>query len=193
MRMRVVSSKSAQFGNCIRIVDFKNGTARACVGHAQFLVFGLADVLVAAYTNFVYKNNHMKVFESFLIAWLQNKVIKTHANNFQSRLHRFCRLFAKRYNICSPSIYVPQPTGGRHIHIGAVPVGFSVGLAFSCLHSILLTSGWILTIFLWYNLDITKNWLHFGDLDIIFKVTAVKKKKENSRMGNICFLWKHHC
>ena len=35
---------------------------------------------------------------------------------------------------------------------------------------------WILTKFPWiYNLDITKNWSDFGDLDLIFKVTTVEK------------------
>ena len=46
----------------------------------------------------------------------------------------------------------------------------------SCLHNILCTSGWILTKFSWiYNWVITKNRLDFGDLDLIFKVTAVEK------------------
>ena len=35
-----------------------------------------------------------------------------------------------------------------------------------------------------------KNWLDFGDLDLIFTVTAVEKLKIHSG-GNICFLWKH--
>ena len=47
---------------------------------------------------------------------------------------------------------------------------------FSCLYTILWTSGWILTKFSWiYNWDITKNCLDFHDLYLIFKVTAVEK------------------
>ena len=78
--------------------------------------------------------------------------------------------------------------GGGHIAFGADPAGISVSIGlgvrfgihitFSCLHNILGTSGWVLTKFLWiYNWDITKNWLDFGDLDLIFKVTAVEKLK----------------
>ena len=47
---------------------------------------------------------------------------------------------------------------------------------FSCLHNILWTSGWILTKFAWiYNWDITKNWLDFGDLNLIFQGDSNKK------------------
>ena len=35
-------------------------------------------------------------------------------------------------------------------------------------------------IFMIYNWDITKNWLNLGDLDLIFKVTAVEKLKIHS-------------
>ena len=54
-----------------------------------------------------------------------------------------------------------------------------------------------------YHLDITKNWLDFGDLDLIFKVTAIVKLKIRKRggggggggggvgWGDIHFLWKH--
>ena len=57
---------------------------------------------------------------------------------------------------------------------GADPVGVGIAL---CVHNILWTSGWILTKFAWIcNWNITKNCLNFDDLDLIFKVTAVKKK-----------------
>ena len=59
-------------------------------------------------------------------------------------------------------------------HVG-VSIGFGMGVTHSCLHNNLLTSGLILTKFsLIYNLDI-KNGLHFGNLDLIFKVTAIEK------------------
>ena len=73
---------------------------------------------------------------------------------------------------------------GGHIDFGVDPVGVGggigagIGMTLSCLHSIFWTSGWILTKFLWiYNLDITKNWLDFGDFDIILKVIVVEKLK----------------
>ena len=52
------------------------------------------------------------------------------------------------------------------------------GMTLFCLHNILWTICWILTKFSWiymYNWDITNNWLDFGDLNLIFKVTAVEK------------------
>ena len=56
-------------------------------------------------------------------------------------------------------------------------VGAGVDVTLSCLHNILLTSGWSLTIFsLIYNWDIIKNWLDSGDLDLTFKVKVVEKK-----------------
>ena len=65
---------------------------------------------------------------------------------------------------------------GGHTDFGEDPIG--IGMTLSCLHNILWTSGWFLTKFsLIYNWDITKNWLDFGDLDLIFKVTAVEKLK----------------
>ena len=73
-----------------------------------------------------------------------------------------------------------------------------VGVALSCLHNILWTSSWILTKCSWiYNRGITKNWSDFGDLDLIFKVTAVEKLKtwwgtsvfsENTVTSFLCFL-----
>ena len=74
--------------------------------------------------------------------------------------------------------YIPQPTGEWRIDFGADPVGIGVGVGvtLSCLHNILRTRVWIHTKFSWiYNLDITKNWLDFADLDQNFKVTAVEK------------------
>ena len=64
------------------------------------------------------------------------------------------------------------------IWCGSVDIGVWVGVTLSCLHNILWISDWILTKFSWiYNLDITKNWLDFADLDLIVKVTAVEKMK----------------
>ena len=40
-----------------------------------------------------------------------------------------------------------------------------------------------LTNFHGYNGDITKNWLDFGDLDLIVKVTAVEKLKMHNCGG----------
>ena len=76
-----------------------------------------------------------------------------------------------------------------------------VGVTFSCLHYILWTSGWVLTKFSWiYNMDIPKNRLDFGDLDLIFKVTAEEKLKirgretyvfsKNTVTSSICHLLK---
>ena len=71
---------------------------------------------------------------------------------------------------------VPQPWGGGHIDYVVDPIGIGVGMTLSCPHNILWTSCWSLTKLLWlYNWDITKNWLDFGDIDLIFKVTAVEK------------------
>ena len=45
-------------------------------------------------------------------------------------------------------------------------------------HNISWTSGWILTKFSWtHNSYITKNWLEYDYLDLIFKVTAVENWK----------------
>ena len=58
------------------------------------------------------------------------------------------------------------------------PIGISVGVgvAFSFLHNRLWTSGWVLTKLWWiFNWDITKNWLDFGDLDLIFTTTTWPK------------------
>ena len=75
----------------------------------------------------------------------------------------------------------PDLRGGWHIDFGADPIGISIGVTLSCLHNILWACGWILTKFSWtYNWNITKNCLDFGDLDLIFKVTAVEKLKIHS-------------
>ena len=75
-----------------------------------------------------------------------------------------------------PIFVSPHLTGGGHIVFGADPIGFSFGITLSYLHNILWTSGWILTKFSWMcNWDIRKDWLDFGDPDLIFKVTAVEK------------------
>ena len=71
-------------------------------------------------------------------------------------------------------------------------LGVGIGMTLSHLHNILWTSGWILTKFSWiYNWDITKSWLDFGGLGIIFKVIAAEKLKIHS-VEDICFLWKHY-
>ena len=80
--------------------------------------------------------------------------------------------------LCSPLYF----RWGGHIVFGADPVSVRVGIDVSytrsCLHNILWTSVWILTKFVWiYNWDITKNWFDFGDLDLIFSVTAEEKLK----------------
>ena len=68
---------------------------------------------------------------------------------------------------------------GGYIDFGADPVGIGVGGWRRC-HTFLsaqylVNSGWILTKCSWkYNWDVTKNYLDFGDLDLILKVTAVK-------------------
>ena len=66
----------------------------------------------------------------------------------------------------------PHLSGGEHIDFSA-----DVGITLSCLY-ILWTSGWILTKFSWiYNWNRTINSLNFGDLGLIFMVTAVEKLK----------------
>ena len=80
--------------------------------------------------------------------------------------------------------------GGGHIVFGADPVGISIsvgiGVTLFCLYIILWASGWSLSKLSWiFNWDITKNCLDIGDLDLIFKVTAVEKLK--IREGDIFF------
>ena len=88
--------------------------------------------------------------------------------------------------------YVPKPMArGTYWDFGADPVGVGIGsnVTLSCLCNILWTSGWILTKFSWlYNWDIAKNWLDFGGLDLIFKVTAVEKLKIHSWRTSFCSL-----
>ena len=81
--------------------------------------------------------------------------------------------------------------GGGHIVFGADPVGVgvrvSVGVTLSCLHDISWTSGWILTKFAWMkHWDMIKSWLGFGDLDLIFKVTAGLKLPNLSPKVFVC-------
>ena len=83
---------------------------------------------------------------------------------------------------------IPIPSEVGHIDFGADPVGddvgvgvgigIGVGMTLPCLHNILWTSGWILTKFSrTYNWDITKKWLDFDDLDLLYKATAVEELK----------------
>ena len=70
---------------------------------------------------------------------------------------------------------VPQPTGRGHLILVRIRRRRRRCDTFLSTQY-LVTSGWILTKFSWmYHLDITKNWLDFGNLDLIFKVTAVEK------------------
>ena len=83
--------------------------------------------------------------------------------------------------------YVSHLWGGVILFLVQIPFAsalalawhfFGVGVTLSCLHNILCISCWILTKFSRiYNWDITNNWLDFSDLDLIFKVTAVKTLK----------------
>ena len=83
-----------------------------------------------------------------------------------------------------PFVYIimsPHLRGVGHIEFDADPIGvgigISIGATLSCLHNILWTSVWILKFSWIYNREITKNWLDFGDIDLIFKVTAVENWK----------------
>ena len=72
--------------------------------------------------------------------------------------------------LCPPP---PQPKGmgGGCIAFGADPVGVRIA---SCLHSFFWSNRWILTKLAYTHYwDGGKNWLDFGDLDLIFKVTPV--------------------
>ena len=85
----------------------------------------------------------------------------------------------------------PHLRGGGHTDFGVDPIVVGVGMALSCLHLTLWTIGWILTKFSSiYIREITKNWLDFGDLDLMFKVPAVGKLKIHGG-GTSGFLWKH--
>ena len=102
------------------------------------------------------------------------------------------------------NIDVSAPKGRETYCFGVERIGGIVGIGMcitlSCLHNNLWTSDWILTKFLWiYNWDITKDWLDFDDLDLIFKDTVVEKLKiegggtsvssENTVTCYFCF-WK---
>ena len=77
---------------------------------------------------------------------------------------------------CGSFDYVSLPKGRGHSFLMWRWVG--VGVTLSCLHNILWTSGWILIKFSWiYNWVITKNWLDFIELGLIFKITTVEKLK----------------
>ena len=55
-------------------------------------------------------------------------------------------------------------------------ISVGIGVTLSCRHNILWTSDWILPKYSWmHNWDITKNWLDFGYIDPIFKVTVEEK------------------
>ena len=105
------------------------------------------------------------------------KAIKTHLK----------RPYDKK-NLTLVIIMTPYRRGGKHIVFGA-PVGVSVGVGvtLSCLHDISGTGGWILTNFAWMqHWDMMKSWLCFGDLDLIFKVTARLKLPILSQKVILC-------
>ena len=89
--------------------------------------------------------------------------------------------------------------GGGHIDFGPDPVAVSLGVSItlSYLHNIMCTNGLILTRYSWiYNLDMTKNWLDIGDLDLIFNVTTVEKLKIHGEVrgwGGGGVLWGRVC
>ena len=89
-------------------------------------------------------------------------------------------------------IYVPHWRGGGHIVFGADPVGVGVSVGsvtLPCLHDISWTGGWILIKCAWmYYWDMTKSWLGFGDLDLIFKVTAGLKLPNLSPNMLVCII-----
>ena len=62
-----------------------------------------------------------------------------------------------------------------------VSVSVSISVTLSCLNDISWISGWILTKFAW-----TKSWLGFGDLDLIFKVSAGLKLPNLSPKVLVC-------
>ena len=89
-------------------------------------------------------------------------------------------------NITVSDIFIFPNRRVQNVGFG-VDVNVGVGVTLSCLHNILWTSGWIPTKFSWiYNLIITKNWLDFGDPDLIFKVTAVEKLKIHGMGTSVC-------
>ena len=85
--------------------------------------------------------------------------------------------------------FIMSPTkGGRHIAFSADSIGVSISVA-SCLHSVSLIDGWILTkrtqIYRWVG---EKCLLDFDDLDPIFKVTRGLRLLENAGKLLVCTL-----
>ena len=79
--------------------------------------------------------------------------------------------------------YVPQPTGGGHIDFSAGPFRVGVGVGICVRLYIVCTISCELVVF-----RHIKNRLDFGDLDLIFKVTAVEKLKTHGSKGHFFFL-----
>ena len=81
-------------------------------------------------------------------------------------------------------LFVPPPQVRGTLFLVQIPlmsasalalVLASASMSHFVLHNIFWTSSWILTRFAWiYNWNITKNWLDFGDLGLIFKATTVE-------------------
>ena len=85
-------------------------------------------------------------------------------------------------------IMSPHLRGGDILFLVWILLG-SVGITLTYLHNILWSSGWILTKFSWvYNWDITKTWLDFGDIDLIFKVSVIEKLEIHDGGGHLFFL-----
>ena len=86
------------------------------------------------------------------------------------------------FTICTLVLMSSHLMGGGHLFLMQIRLALAwqpwCYCDTSCLYNILWTNGWILTKFSWiYNLDITKNCLDFGYVDLIFKLTAADKLK----------------
>ena len=133
--------------------------------------------------------NLIELFQSLEIepVWHWSQVLHRNWRDHKlyQRLPRSVLVVGLRDLFFTYLVQFPEPTimssnlqGGGHIDFDAAPVGVGVSMTLSCLRNILWSSGGILTKFSRiHNWDITKNWLDFGNLDIIFKVTAIQKLK----------------
>ena len=92
------------------------------------------------------------------------------------------------------SIMSPHLRGGGILILVWIPLILVFASAYASMlvsdHTFLSawTRSWILNKFsLIYNWDKTKNWLNFGDLDLIFKFSAVEKLKISRWIGTSVF------